>query len=230
MAIHVAIVEIFDLTKTYGNGVETVVFEDMDLSIPSSKVVGLFAPSGLGKSTLIFLIAGLERPDKGRIIVAGKEITRMSEKELALFRRHNVGIVFQFFNLIPTLTAIENVMLPMRLIGMPYDEAGERAKELLRKVGLEEEHYVKFPDQLSGGQQQRVAIARALANNPSIILADEPTGNLDEDNAIRIFKLFRDLNRAMGVSILIATHDVEHAKNYVDISLTIRNRKVVVVQ
>ena len=223
------VVEIEKLSKTYRNGTTTVVFKDATYSLPSSKVIGLFAPSGYGKSTLIFLIAGLEKPDSGRVIVAGNDITRMNEKSLAIFRRKNIGIVFQFFNLIPTLTAIENVMLPMRLIGTKFQDAIKKAERLLKDVGLEEEHYNKFPSQLSGGQQQRVAIARALANNPKIILADEPTGNLDEKNAIRIFNLFKEINRKCGVSILIATHDVEHAREIVDLALTIRDHKIVEV-
>lgn len=207
----------------------TIVFKDAAYSFPASKVIGLFAPSGYGKSTLIFLVAGLEKPDSGRVIVAGNDVTKMNEKSLAIFRRKNIGIVFQFFNLIPTLTAIENVMLPMRLIGTKFQDAIKKAERLLKDVGLEEEHYNKFPSQLSGGQQQRVAIARALANNPKIILADEPTGNLDEKNAIRIFNLFREINRKSGVSILIATHDVEHAREIVDLALTIKDHRIVEV-
>jgi len=223
------VVEIEKLSKTYRNGTTTVVFKDATYSLPSSKVIGLFAPSGYGKSTLIFLIAGLEKPDSGKIIVARNDVTRMNEKALAVFRRKNIGIVFQFFNLIPTLTAIENVMLPMRLVGTKFQDAIKRAMRLLKDVGLEGEHYNKFPSQLSGGQQQRVAIARALANNPKIILADEPTGNLDEKNAIRIFNLFREINRKSGVSILIATHDVEHAREIVDLALTIKDYRIVEV-
>ncbi|RLG43268.1 MAG: hypothetical protein DRN78_02100 [Thermoproteota archaeon] len=190
-------------TKSYRDGVVTRVFEGANLVIEEGDFIGLFAPSGYGKSTLIFLIAGLEKPDKGSIIVNGRDITKLGDRELALYRRKEIGIVFQSFNLFPYLTALENVMIPMELIGIPRKEARKRAMELLRIVGMEK-NANKFPSQLSGGEQQRVAIARALANNPRIILADEPTGNLDEKNAIAIFNLFKELNER-GVTILLAT-------------------------
>ena len=221
------IVEVKDLYKSYRDGVVTRVFEGANLVIEEGDFIGLFAPSGYGKSTLIFLIAGLEKPDKGSIIVNGRDIIKLGDRELALYRRKEIGIVFQSFNLFPYLTALENVMIPMELIGIPRKEARKKAIELLRIVRMEK-NANKFPSQLSGGEQQRVAIARALANNPRIILADEHTGNLDEKNAIAIFNLFKELNER-GVTILLATHDVEHAKNVVNRVITIKDRKLVKV-
>ena len=221
------IVEVKDLYKSYRDCVVTRVFEGANLVIEEGDFIGLFAPSGYGKSTLIFLIAGLEKPDKGSIIVNGRDITKLGNRELALYRRKEIGIVFQSFNLFPYLTALENVMIPMELIGIPRKEARKRAMELLRIVEMEK-NANKLPSQLSGGEQQRVAIARALANNPRIILADEPTGNLDEKNAIAIFNLFKELNER-GVTILLATHDVEHAKNVVNRVITIKDKKLVEV-
>jgi len=221
-----SLVRIIGLTKMYKNEVELIVFEDANLSIRKNEIVGLFAPSGYGKSTLLNLISGLDKPDAGEIWVADKRIDRMSEKQLALFRRKHIGIVFQFFNLFPTLTALENVILPMELLGVPREEARRRGLELLSLVNIRDKAN-KFPAQLSGGEQQRAAIARALANDPDIILADEPTGNLDEENAIAVFELFKRINIERGVTILIATHDVEHAAKVVNRAFTIKNRKLV---
>jgi len=215
-----------NVKKVYRNEIELIIFDDANLSVRAGEIIGLFAPSGYGKSTLINLISGLDKPDSGEIWVAGRRIDTLSEKELALFRRKHVGIVFQFFNLFPTLTALENVMLPMELLGVPKVEAKEKALELLELVGIEDKAN-NFPAQLSGGEQQRVAIARALANDPDILLADEPTGNLDEENAVSIFNLFRKVNREKGVTIVISTHDIEHASKVVNRAVTIKNRKII---
>lgn len=224
IADHIILVE--NLTKIYRNEHDLVVFENASFHVEKGELVGLFAPSGYGKSTLINLLAGLDRPDEGEIIVGGQRINELSEKELAIFRRKNIGLVFQFFNLFPTLTALENVMLPMELIGVSKKKAKEKALELLSLVGLGNS-VNKFPAQLSGGEQQRVAIARALANDPIIVLADEPTGNLDEENASKIFSLFERINKERGVTMLISTHDVEHASKIVHRAITIRNRKII---
>ena len=220
------IVEIKNITKTYENGFKTIVLQDANFTARKKDFVGIFAPSGYGKSTLINLIAGLDKPDKGEVWVNGSKISDLNEKELALFRRKHIGIVFQFFNLFPTLTAIENVMLPMQLNKVPRKTAKQRALELLEIVGIRDKAY-RFPSQLSGGEQQRVAIARALANDPLLLLLDEPTGNLDEKNAVLVFELLNELNREKGVTILVATHDVEHALKFVNKAVTIRDKKIV---
>jgi len=150
----------------------------------------------------------------------------MRESELAMFRRKYIGIVFQFFNLIPTLTTIENVMLPLELTGVPTKQAKERAIELLTQVGLRDKMYA-FPSVLSGGEQQRVAIARALSNKPKLILADEPTGNLDEKNAENVFKLLRELNDEIGITVLVATHDVSLATKFAKSIVRISNKKLI---
>lgn len=214
------------MTKTYQEPYQFTVFKNLNLDIYEGEFLGLFAPSGYGKSTLIHLIAGLDKPDSGEIWINGKRIDTMSEYEAALFRRENIGIVFQFFNLFPNLTALENVMLPLELLNVKRSEAKKKALDLLDAVGLKEKAN-NFPSQLSGGEQQRVAIARGLANDPIILLADEPTGNLDEKNAVHIFELLQRLNRDKGVTILVATHDIEHAKDYVTRAVTIKDYKIV---
>lgn len=163
-------------------------------------------PSGSGKTTLLNLIGGLDRPTRGKVVVDGLDLTSMNEGELAEYRLRRVGFVFQFYNLIPTLTALENVELPMALAGVPRKERRRRALELLRAVGLEARADHR-PDELSGGEQQRVAIARALANKPAIVLADEPTGDLDSRSAKLLMDLVRRLNKEDGQTFIIVTHD-----------------------
>jgi len=223
----VSILKIENLTKSFRNGFgRIVIFENANLEVKEGDFVVILAPSGYGKSTLLNIIAGLEDIDEGRVIVAGREINRMRESELAMFRRKYIGIVFQFFNLIPTLTTIENVMLPLELTGVPTKQAKERAIELLTQVGLRDKMYA-FPSVLSGGEQQRVAIARALSNKPKLILADEPTGNLDEKNAENVFKLLRELNDEIGITVLVATHDVSLATKFAKSIVRISNKKLI---
>jgi len=223
----VSILKIENLTKSFRNGFgRIVIFENANLEVKEGDFVVILAPSGYGKSTLLNIIAGLEDIDEGRVIVAGREINRMRESELAMFRRKYIGIVFQFFNLIPTLTTIENVMLPLELAGVPTKQARERAIELLTQVGLRDKMYA-FPSVLSGGEQQRVAIARALSNKPKLILADEPTGNLDEKNAENVFKLLRELNDEIGITVLVATHDVSLATKFAKSIVRISNKKLI---
>jgi len=212
--------------KSYDNGFKVEILKDANFYMKNGEFVGIFAPSGYGKSTLINLIAGLDKPDSGEIWVNNHRIDSMSEKEPDVFRRKYVGIVFQFFNLFPTLTALENVMLPLQLNGVPKGVARKKSLELLKIVGLADK-YDRFPSQLSGGEQQRVAIARALANDPLILLADEPTGNLDEKNAVMVFELLKELNRDSDVTILVATHDIEHAVDFVSRAVTIKGKKIV---
>ncbi|HEX9699487.1 MAG TPA: ABC transporter ATP-binding protein [Acidobacteriota bacterium] len=185
------------------------VLEGVDLDVATGEIVTLLGRSGSGKSTLLNLIGGIDVPDAGRVVIGGTDMTRAGERQRTLFRRRHIGFVFQFFNLLPTLTVEENVMLPLQLNGM--EGAGERARELLARVGLEG-RAGSFPDRLSGGEQQRVAIARALAHDPELILADEPTGNLDAGIGLEVLELLCGLAGAAGKTLLIATHSHEVAE------------------
>jgi putative ABC transport system ATP-binding protein len=210
------IVAITHLTKSYRRGGEIVpVLRDLTLSIPEGDFIALMGPSGSGKSTLLNLIAGIDKPDSGEIRVAGEYITRLSEAELADWRATHVGFIFQFYNLMPVLTAFENVELPLLLTALGRRERRERVETALALVGLSDRtrHY---PNELSGGQQQRVAIARALVADPTILVADEPTGDLDRRSAEEILALLRRLNSDMGKTIILVTHDghaVESARH-----------------
>jgi putative ABC transport system ATP-binding protein len=178
----------------------------LDLSISEGEFIGLVGPSGSGKSTLLNLVAGIDRPSAGKVSVAGSDITMMAESALAAFRGRHIGIVFQFFQLIPTLSVLENVVLAMDLVGaIPSADRRQRALSLLEDVGVES-HAHKLPSELSGGEQQRVAIARALANDPPILVADEPTGNLDSANSRIIEGIFSDCARK-GRTVVLATHE-----------------------
>jgi putative ABC transport system ATP-binding protein len=186
------------------------VLKSVNLSVTAGEFVGVRGPSGSGKSTLINMITGIDRPTSGRVQVAGQHIERMSENELARFRGKSIGVIFQFFQLLPTLTVAENVMLPMDFCRMwKPRERPKRAMELLDQVGLADQAS-KLPNTLSGGQQQRAAIARALANDPPLLMGDEPTGNLDSQTADRVFTLFSDLVK-QGKTFIMVTHDVELA-------------------
>jgi putative ABC transport system ATP-binding protein len=197
-----------DLSKKYG---DLEVVRGVSLAIDTGEFVCLVGKSGCGKTTLLSLLSGLEKPTKGRVTLNGKEINGVSEDALALFRRENVGFIFQSFNLIPTLSAWENVALPLFPLKMTNEERRRRATELLEKMemGHRIEH---LPSALSGGEKQRVAIARALINNPKIIFADEPTGNLDSSTGEAIMDILNKLHTEEGVAILMVTHEVELAK------------------
>jgi len=173
-------------------------------------MVAIAGPSGCGKSTLLNMISGIDSPTEGTIIIDGTEINRLDDDARTLIRRDAIGLVFQFFNLLPTLTACENVALPLTLAGRSRYDSRERAGELLRMVGLES-RLDHLPDELSGGEQQRVAIARALARQPALVLADEPTGNLDSENARQILSLLQALARESQTTVIVATHDREAA-------------------
>jgi putative ABC transport system ATP-binding protein len=182
----------------------------IDLEIYENEMVGIVGPSGSGKSTLLGLIGGLDTPTTGRIEIDGVDITNMSEGRLTEVRNEKIGFVFQFFNLIPTLTALENVALPIQFARQPKFDAEQRARELLDLLGLSDRLNHR-PMELSGGQQQRVAIARALANNPPLLLADEPTGNLDSEASGVVIEALRDVWRETGTTVILVTHDPELA-------------------
>ncbi|WP_437809340.1 ABC transporter ATP-binding protein [Sorangium sp. So ce1078] len=206
------IVELQGVGKTYFRDKEPiVVLDNITLDIPEGSYEALMGPSGSGKSTLLNLIAGLDRPTRGTARVAGQELTRMSDGELARFRSRTMGFIFQAYNLMPVLTAAENVELPLLLTNLSASERRKRAQTALRVVGLEERmgHY---PRQLSGGQEQRVAIARAIVNDPTIIVADEPTGDLDRKSADEILTLLEKLNKEFKKTILMVTHDPQAAE------------------
>ncbi|MHA1589783.1 MAG: ABC transporter ATP-binding protein [Candidatus Njordarchaeales archaeon] len=197
-----------NVIKIYKSGdIEVIALRGLDLRVDKGELRAIVGPSGSGKTTLINLIGGIDRPSAGKIIVDGINIGLLPEKQLMGYRRKHVGIVFQFFNLIPVLTALENVELPMVLAGVPREKRRKRAIELLRLVGLEKRMNHR-PDQLSGGEQQRVAIAAALANDPPLILADEPTGELDTATSRQIAEIFKQLSKELGKTVIIVTHDV----------------------
>ena len=191
--------------------------------IAKGRAVAITGPSGSGKSTLLGLIAGLDAPTTGRISLEGVDITRLSEEQLARLRGERVGIVFQFFHLLPSLTAYENVLVPMEIFGVR--DAGSRARALLDDVGLGNRGH-HYPSQLSGGEQQRVAIARALANDPPIVLADEPTGNLDSVTGRQVIDLLVSINRTRGRTLVLVTHDAELAA-FADEAIALRDGRVV---
>ena len=205
------IVQAIDLTKEYVRGQTTVMaLERVELAVGKGQFVALMGPSGSGKSTLLHLIAGMDHPTAGRLLVLGDEPAEMNERELARWRNHHLGFVFQSFNLIPVLTALENVELPLKLTRLSRARRRENATTALQLVGLGD-RLDHFPRQLSGGQEQRVAIARALVTDPDIILADEPTGNLDATSAKDVLALLQRLNTEFGKTILMVTHDPHSA-------------------
>jgi putative ABC transport system ATP-binding protein len=205
------IVQVCDVVKSYQVGDGAVaVLKGISFNVEPGEFVSIVGPSGNGKSTLLNMITGIDRPNDGEVIVAGREVTRMTEDELARWRGENVGIIFQFFQMLPSLTLLNNVVLPMELAGKHQPkERRDRAMGLLEIVGLADQAH-KLPSAVSGGQQQRAAIARALANDPPLLVADEPTGNLDAASARTVFDLFYKLVEA-GKTILMVTHDKELA-------------------
>jgi len=199
-------IEVQDLTKTFFSGAQQIeILKGINLSVKKGEVVAIEGPSGSGKSTFLGLLAGFDSPTRGSIKIDGVEITNLDEDRLALLRGRKLGFVFQSYNLISTLTAEENVMLPLELMGQ-LDNPLARARELLKAVGLEQ-RFTHYPAQLSGGEQQRVAIARAFACSPSILLADEPTGNLDSVTGEKVLEMLLKLNRSEGATLVLVTHD-----------------------
>jgi len=196
-----------NVTRSFKIGkVETQALRGVNLTIDSSEFTALVGPSGSGKTTLLQLIGCLDQPSAGKVFITGKDVSRLNRNQRADMRRGTIGFIFQFFALIPTLTAYENVEMPMLLIGLGGAERRERVKQLLAAVDLSDRAHHR-PDQLSGGQQQRVAIARALATKPALILADEPTANLDTPNGTQVMETMTRLNRETGVTFVFATHD-----------------------
>jgi putative ABC transport system ATP-binding protein len=208
-----ALVEIREVTKAYHRDAQEIpVFTGVNMDIAKGEFLALMGPSGSGKSTLLNLLAGLDKPSAGRIVVDGEEITRMTAKQLAGWRARHIGFVFQFYNLLPVLTAFQNVELPLLLTNLSKKERHQHVRAVLEIVGLVDraEH---FPRQLSGGQQQRVGIARAIVSDPSILLADEPTGDLDAKSAEEILSLLQRLNREFAKTIVMVTHDARAAEH-----------------
>jgi putative ABC transport system ATP-binding protein len=206
------LIQLRGVGKSYERGGERLkILNELDLDVPTGSFEALMGPSGSGKSTLLNLIAGLDRPTAGTITIDGKRIDSMSEAELARWRANTIGFVFQSYNLLPVLTAVENVELPLLLTKVPSSERRKRAETALRVVGLEDRK-THYPRQLSGGQEQRVAIARAIVNDPAIIVADEPTGDLDRQSADDILALLTKLNKDLGKTIVMVTHDPSAAE------------------
>ena len=206
------IIELEDLAKYYTVGGEVIrALDGVNLQVGRGEYLSIVGPSGSGKTTLFNLIGGLDRPTRGRVYIDGVDISRLDAYELAWLRCRKIGYIFQTFNLIPVLTALENVALPTIFAGVPRDEGLRRAEKLLRSVGLGDRLHHR-PSELSAGQQQRVAIARAMANDPDIILADEPTGNLDLNTGMEIISLLQGLNRTRGMTLISATHDLKMIK------------------
>jgi putative ABC transport system ATP-binding protein len=201
------IVQLKNLTKSYTEGKEShIILADINATFKSGEFILLLGHSGSGKSTLLNLISGIDAPDSGDILVNGVAINRLGERQRTLFRREHIGFIFQFFNLIPTLTVFENVTLAMHLNGGLTAAREKEVKSLLERVGLSHRQDA-FPDRLSGGEQQRVAILRAIAHNPTLLLADEPTGNLDEDTGRTIMQLLLELTRQANKTLIMATHN-----------------------
>lgn len=218
------ILKVENLTKTYGSGENLVhAVDDVSFSVEKGEFVAIAGASGSGKSTLLHLIGGVDRPTSGKIFVDGNDISKMNDDKLAVFRRRQVGIVYQFYNLIPILTVEENITLPCDLDGRGVDR--ERLEMILDSFGLRARRK-HLPNQLSGGQQQRTSIARALINNPSLVLADEPTGNLDSKSSEEVMSMLKMCNQSYGQTVIMITHNLDIAKQ-ADRIITISDGKIV---
>ena len=204
------IVKTVNLTKIYGRSVEVRALDGVNFQLEKGDLVAIIGDSGSGKSTLLHLLAGIDRPTGGEIFIQDKNITTLSNEEMTIFRRRNIGVIYQFFNLIPNITARKNILLPLLLDGRKEDEA--YFKEIISILGIKDK-LNRYPKQLSGGEQQRVAIARSLITRPALILADEPTGNLDRRNSEEITALFRLVNARTGSTMVIVTHDEKVANS-----------------
>jgi putative ABC transport system ATP-binding protein len=217
-------IELFNISKIVASGDEKLtILHSLDLSIPDGQFVSIIGPSGSGKSTLLGLIAGLDAPSSGDIKIDGELIVAMNEDRLAELRGKKIGFIFQSFHLIPSLTALENILVPMEIAGLR--NAAARAGELIKDIDLVARAH-HYPAQLSGGEQQRIAVARAFANGPSILLADEPTGNLDTNNGRHVFDLMVDMNRKRGTTLVLVTHEHELA-DLADRRISLRDGRIV---
>ncbi|MBB4659712.1 ABC transporter ATP-binding protein [Parvularcula dongshanensis] len=216
------VLEIAGLVRRYG---DLTVLDGADLTVAAGETVALLGPSGSGKSSLLHVAGLLEKPTAGEVLIEGQPTSALPDRALTALRRDRIGFVYQFHHLLPEFDALRNVEIPMMAAGVRHDEAGRRAKALLESMGLGE-RLSHQPAQLSGGEKQRVAIARALANEPALLLADEPTGNLDQDTSGRVFEALRGMIAARGLSALVATHDRNLASR-MDRILTIKGRKLV---
>lgn len=208
---NVPILEAVDLCKRFGRQMEIAVLNDVSLAIASGEFVSITGPSGSGKSTLLYLLGALDKPTSGSLYLDGTDLSTLSERQLTAIRQHKIGFVFQFHYLLPEFTALENVAVPRLLAHQPTYEVMAEAAALLEKVGLTHRQSHR-PSQLSGGEQQRVAIARALINHPRLLLADEPTGNLDTENSRRVFSMLRFLNHSEGTAMITVTHNRDLAQ------------------
>ncbi|MDR0913781.1 MAG: ABC transporter ATP-binding protein [Oscillospiraceae bacterium] len=218
------ILQVNGLSKTYGKGgTEVKALDNVTFGVEKGEFVAVVGASGSGKSTLLHLLGGVDRPTSGSVLVDGKEIYAMNESQLAIFRRRNVGLIYQFYNLIPSLTVAENIMLPRLLDGRKADKA--KLREILETVGLSDRKN-HLPNQLSGGQQQRVSVGRALINDPAVILADEPTGNLDSKASREVIELLKASNKRYNQTLLIITHDEKIALQ-ADRIITIEDGKII---
>jgi len=217
-------IELSEVTRTVQSGAGPLtILHPSSFSVARGRIVAITGPSGSGKSTILGLVAGLDAPTGGRITIDGQDITSLSEEALAKLRGEKVGIVFQFFHLLPSLTAYENILVPMEIAGLAH--AAQRARSLLHDVGLSDRGH-HYPSQLSGGEQQRVAIARALANDPPVVLADEPTGNLDSGTGKQVIELLMKVNREHGRTLVLVTHDPELAA-MADEIISLRDGRIV---
>ena len=220
-------VETEGLTKIYSSGkIQVNALKDVNITLEEGKFLGVTGPSGSGKSTLMNLLGGLDTPSSGTIKVEGKFISELNKEELALYRRYQVGMIFQTFNIISSYTALDNVAFPLLFAGVPKKERNRRANEMLTKVGLypRKDHR---PAELSGGEQQRVAIARALVNQPKILLADEPTGNLDTETSRQIVQMLSDLNRKQGLTVIMISHEQALLSEFADNIIHLRDGEAV---
>ena len=216
-----------NISKVYKNGSnETLALKNISFEIKKGEFVAIMGPSGSGKSTLMHILGALDTPSKGTYFLDGKDVSTLNEDQLAEVRQNKIGFVFQSFNLLPRTSVMRNVMLPLIYEEVPIDERIPRAEEVLKMVNISPERWNHYSNQLSGGQMQRVAIARALVNDPSLILADEPTGNLDTKTGDTILKVFRELNRKRGDTIVLITHEDDVAR-YADRTLVVRDGELV---
>ena len=218
------LIELTGVSKVYDQSEGRAALDGVSLTIEAGELTAVMGPSGSGKSTLLNLIAGLDRPTQGQVVVDGVDVGKLSEARLARFRRERLGFIFQFFNLLPNLTVLDNVLLPAELVGTGAREANAKARDLLAQLGMADKER-EYPARLSGGQRQRAAIARALINRPAVILADEPTGALDSRNGDQVMDVIEELNQG-GQTVLLVTHDAKVAGRYAQRIISLRDGSV----